>query len=447
MSQSASASSNSLNSVDVNTFFDDKPLSFRQICIFASCFMVLIFDGFDTVAMGFIAPSLVDGWGIQRQDLGPVMMSSMFGLALGSIIAGPLADRFGRKVVILTSVFFFGLWSWISAYSHDITTLTLYRFLTGLGLGASMPNTATLAAEFAPKRLRSFCVTCIYCGFTVGAAIGGLGSDWLIRHFGWPSVLVAGGIVPMVLIIPGYFLMPESIRFLMLNKEKNFDKIRRSVGLIAPELVRQDTDYYTSEVSVQSNNSMTGLFAPEYRIGTILLWITLFNCLLSVYLLANWLPLIVRDAGMTLTQAAVIGALFQAGGAIGNFSVGWFMDRFEHHNVVRWQCFIGMLTLVVLYFVPQTMTFLGPIILILGTTINSQTSAVNALTTSFYPTQMRSTGTSWGTGIGRFGAIVAGGVGAMLLAANLGSAEIFMMLNIPVGIALVALTLKRKYNP
>lgn len=409
--------------------------------------MVLIFDGFDTVAMGFIAPSLVDNWGIQRHDLGPVMMSGMFGLALGSIIAGPLADRFGRKVVILTSVFFFGLWSWVSAYSHDIFTLTFFRFMTGLGLGASMPNTATLAAEFAPKRLRSFCVTCIYCGFTVGAALGGLGSDWLIRHFGWPSVLVAGGIVPIILIIPGYFLMPESIRFLCLNKKKNEKRIRRAVGLIAPELVGPNTEFVSSEVMVKSNNSMRALFDPSYRVGTILLWITLFNCLLAVYLLANWLPLIVRDSGMTLSQAAIIGALFQAGGAIGNFSVGWFMDRFEHHTVVRWQCFIGMVTLVVLYFVPQTMAFLGPIILVLGTTVNSQTSAVNALTTSFYPTQMRSTGTSWGTGIGRFGAIVAGGVGAMLLAMNLSSAQIFLLLNIPVGIALAALTLKKRYNP
>ena len=444
MSPSAPPSS---KGIDVNTFLDDRPLGFRQLCIFFSCFMVLIFDGFDTVAMGFIAPALVDNWGIQRHDLGPVMMSGMFGLAIGSIIAGPLADRFGRKVVILTSVFFFGLWSWVSAYSHDIFTLTLFRFLTGLGLGASMPNTATLAAEFAPKRLRSFWVTCIYCGFTVGAALGGLGSDWLIRHFGWPSVLIAGGIVPIILIIPGYFTMPESIRFLILNKEKNLGRIRKAVKLIAPEAVLPDTDFYTSEVKVENSNSMRALFDTRYRVGTILLWITLFNCLLAVYLLANWLPLIVRDAGMTLTQAAIIGALFQAGGAIGNFSVGWFMDRFEHHTVVRWQCFIGMVTLVVLYFVPQTMTFLGPIILILGTTVNSQTSAVNALTTSFYPTQMRSTGTSWGTGVGRFGAIMAGGVGAILLAMHLNSAQIFMMLNIPVGIALVALTLKKKYNP
>ena len=437
---------NSLSRLDINTFLDDRPVSPRQWFIWLLCFTVLVFDGFDTVAIGFVAPSLVDTWGIQRHALGPVMMSGMLGLAMGAITAGPLADRFGRKVVILCSVFFFGLWSFASGYATDITTLTIYRFLTGAGLGASMPNTATLAAEFAPKRLRSFVITCIYCGFNIGAALGGVLSDRLIVHFGWPSVLIVGGIVPMIFAVACAPVLPESIRFMVLHQRFR-EKLGRAVRLIIPDLAVERTEFYTSEVRIESSNSVKALFSSSYRLGTLMLWLTLFNTLLTVYLLASWLPLIIRDSGMTLFQAAIIGIMFHIGGMVGNFSIGKLMDRFEHHTVICWQVGLSAVTLTALSLVPQTMLFLTPIIFILGTNVNSQTAAVYALSTHFYPTQMRSTGTSWSSGIGRLGAVAGSGVGALFLAANMTSSQIFLALNIPVFVALFALLTKKKYNP
>ncbi|VFS45958.1 MFS transporter [Budvicia aquatica] len=143
--------------VDVCTFLDDRPVSLRQWLIIFLGFITLSVDGFDVTAMGFIAPALIDDWQVARHDLGPLMMSGLFGLAAGSMISGPLADRFGRKIVIVGSVAFFGLASLISAWAWDLHSLTVLRFITGIGLGAAMPNITTLIAEFAQSAVVHIC--------------------------------------------------------------------------------------------------------------------------------------------------------------------------------------------------------------------------------------------------------------------------------------------------
>lgn len=435
-----------LSRLDINTFMDDKPVSRTQWYIFTLCFLILFFDGFDTVVIGFVAPALVDEWGISRQALGPVMMSGMLGLAVGAVVAGPLADRFGRKLVIMASVFCFGLWSLVSAFSYDITSLTIFRFLTGAGLGASMPNTATLAAEFAPARLRSFVITCVYCGFNIGGAVGGVLCDRLIVHWGWPSVLIFGGVVPMLFAVIFLPFLPESLRY-MIQYPTFQKKIRSVVRRIVPNLALDTTEFHTTEVRIASSNAVSALFSPNYKIGTLMLWVTLFNTLLTVYLLASWLPLMIRDSGMTLSQAAIIGIMFNVGGMAGNFAMGWLMDRHDHYFVIRFQVGLSAVVLVALSSVPQTMIYLCPIVFFLGTTANSQTAAVYALSTHFYPTQMRSTGTSWSAGIGRLGAVTGSGVGALFLAANMNSAQIFLALTVPVTIAFIALSVKKHFDP
>src|SRR5476651_1144559 len=200
--------------IDVSTFLDDRKIGFRQWLILILGFITLSVDGFDVTSMGFIAPALIDDWQIARHQLGPIMISSLFGLSFGSMISGPLSDRFGRKKIIICAVAFFGLSSIASAFAWDITSLTVLRFITGLGLGAAMPNITTLVAEYAPKRHRSHMATAIHCGFNTGAALGGLASMGLISMFGWRSVLIAGGVLPIALTLVLLLWLPESVRFL-----------------------------------------------------------------------------------------------------------------------------------------------------------------------------------------------------------------------------------------
>ncbi|VFS89863.1 4-hydroxybenzoate transporter PcaK [Kluyvera cryocrescens] len=147
-----------------------------------------------------------------------MISTALIGLALGALFSGPLADWLGRKKIIINSVFFFGFWTIATAFSQNIEQMIFFRFMTGLGLGAAMPNMSTLVSEYAPERQRSFIITVIFCGFTFGAAIGGFAASWLIPQFGWHSLMALGGILPLLFAPLLIWKLPESARFLVIKQ-------------------------------------------------------------------------------------------------------------------------------------------------------------------------------------------------------------------------------------
>lgn len=155
----------STSELNIQQAIDDSKFSLFHWTLIILGFLILAIDGFDTAAMGYIAPSVAKDWGIVKQDLGPVLSAALLGLSLGALIAGPISDRIGRKRVLVFSCLFFGLSSLATAYAGSLNSLTLWRFLTGLGLGAAMPNAITLISEYAPQRCRSLAINTMYCGF------------------------------------------------------------------------------------------------------------------------------------------------------------------------------------------------------------------------------------------------------------------------------------------
>ena len=163
------------NNTDVNvqTLLNEHPFSPFQWVIFALCFFIVLLDGFDTAAIGYIAPSLIKEWGVSKPALAPVLSAALFGLAAGALLAGPLADRLGRKTVLVGSVLIFAVACLASGFAPDLTTLSVLRFVTGLGLGAAMPNAVTLMSEYCPDSRRATLTNAMFCGFPLGAAFGG----------------------------------------------------------------------------------------------------------------------------------------------------------------------------------------------------------------------------------------------------------------------------------
>src|ERR671933_2555030 len=203
------------HTLDVQTFLNEHPFSAFQWTIFALCFCIVLLDGFDTAAIGYIAPSLISEWGVERPALAPVLSVALFGLAAGALAAGPLADRFGRKAVLVGSVLLMGAACLLSASSGALNQLVMWRFATGLGLGAAMPNAVTLMSEYCPDSRRATLTNAMFCGFPLGAAFGGFLAAWMIPAFGWRSVLLGGGVVPLVLVLLLFLLLPESVRYMV----------------------------------------------------------------------------------------------------------------------------------------------------------------------------------------------------------------------------------------
>lgn len=428
--------------LDVQSFINAQPLSLYQYRIVLLCFLIVFLDGLDTAAMGFIAPALTQDWGIDRASLGPVMSAALIGMVFGALGSGPLADRFGRKGVLVVAVFLFGLFSLLSAYSSNLEQLMALRLLTGIGLGAAMPNATTLLSEYTPERLKSLLVTSMFCGFNLGMASGGFVSAKLIPAYGWHSLLLLGGVLPLVLAVVLLVWLPESARFLVV-RNRGADKVKSVLAPIAPAEVVAARDFSVPEQkTVQSRNVFKVIFAGTYSAGTLLLWLTYFMGLVIVYLLTSWLPTLMRDAGASMEQAAFIGALFQLGGVLSSVAVGWAMDRFNPHKVIGiFYCLAGIFA----YCVGQslgTVTLLATLVLAAGMCVNGAQSAMPSLAARFYPTQGRATGVSWMLGIGRFGAILGAWIGATLLGLGWNFEQVLTALMVPAAIATAAVVIK-----
>lgn len=287
-------------SLDVQSFINQQPLSRYQWRVVLLCFLIVFLDGLDTAAMGFIAPALSQEWGIDRASLGPVMSAALIGMVFGALGSGPLADRFGRKGVLVGAVLVFGGFSLASAYASNVDQLLVLRFLTGLGLGAGMPNATTLLSEYTPERLKSLLVTSMFCGFNLGMAGGGFISAKMIPAYGWHSLLVVGGVLPLLLAVVLMVWLPESARFLVV-RNRGTDRVRKTLSPIAPQVVAEAASFSVPEQkAVAARNVFSVIFSGTYGLGTVLLWLTYFMGLVIVYLLTSWLPTLMRDSGASM---------------------------------------------------------------------------------------------------------------------------------------------------
>ncbi|WP_129932872.1 MULTISPECIES: MFS transporter [unclassified Pseudomonas] len=436
------AQTNVGKSLDVQSFINQQPLSRYQWRVVLLCFLIVFLDGLDTAAMGFIAPALSQEWGIDRASLGPVMSAALIGMVFGALGSGPLADRFGRKGVLVGAVLVFGGFSLASAYATNIDQLLVLRFLTGLGLGAGMPNATTLLSEYTPERLKSLLVTSMFCGFNLGMAGGGFISAKMIPAYGWHSLLVIGGVLPLLLALVLMVWLPESARFLVV-RNRGTDKVRKTLSPIAPQVVAEAGSFSVPEQkAVAARNVFAVIFSGTYGLGTVLLWLTYFMGLVIVYLLTSWLPTLMRDSGASMEQAAFIGALFQFGGVLSAVGVGWAMDRFNPHKVIG---IFYLLAGVFAYAVGQSLgniTLLATLVLVAGMCVNGAQSAMPSLAARFYPTQGRATGVSWMLGIGRFGAILGAWSGATLLGLGWSFEQVLTALLVPAALATVGVVVK-----
>jgi AAHS family 4-hydroxybenzoate transporter-like MFS transporter len=434
--------------LNVSELVDNSKLGAFQTGIFILCGLCLIMDGFDVQAIGYVAPEIIREWHISSGLLGPVFSAAPFGVLIGSLLFSMLADRIGRRPVLIGLTLYFSVLTLLTARVQSVNELLVIRLIAGMGLGGLMPNAVALVGEYSPRLSRDTLIMVVSNGFTAGAAVGGFVSAWLIPAFGWRSVFYFGGATPLLIGLLMFFWLPESLQFMVVKgkteRGKSRERFARWVKRMDPRAVtNSDTQYVVAEKAKRNGVPMVNLFRDGRAIGTMLLWIVNFMNLINLFFLSSWLPTVVRDAGYSASNAVLVGTTLQVGGTIGALALGWFAYRMSLISVLATSFTMACLSIATIGQHGLPLAFLFMVVFVAGWGVVGGQAGVNALASGYYPTDLRATGVGAGLGVGRVGAIVGPVVAGEMLLRNWSARELFIAAAIPALIsAVVTLSLR-----
>jgi AAHS family 4-hydroxybenzoate transporter-like MFS transporter len=408
-----------------------------HVRLFLLCMASLVMDGFDVQAIGYVGPAMLTDWGIPAPNLRWVFMAGNAGVLIGSLVFSMVADKVGRRPVLVWATLFFAVLTIATAYSRDLNELLVLRLVAGIGLGSIMPNATALIGEFSPKSSRVALMMTITTGFTVGAAISGFVAAWLIPHYGWRSVFLVGGLIPLVIAAAMAWGLPESLQFLAVRKRR-FDQLTHWLKKLDPNLrVDASTEYVASESS-RGGVPLSQLFRDGRGTVTVLIWVANFMNILILYSLSNWLPIVLNGMGIAEVTAVIIGAMLQVGGTVGAFGLAWVIARKGFTPTLVATFALAAVSIALIGQPGIGVGLLTFIVFVAGWCIIGGQPGLNSLSASYYPTYLRSTGIGAGLGVGRLGAIVGPYIGGALLQAQWAPQQLFWAAALPALISTVA---------
>ena len=374
-----------------------------QIAVVAITVALCALDGFDVLAISFAAPGIAHEWGIDRAALGIVLSMELIGMVIGSVLVGGLADRIGRRRTVLGCLAVMALGMAMVTRKGDLVTLSVWRVVTGLGIGGMIPALNAIAAEFANARRRDLCVSLMSIGYPLGALTGGSVAALLLRHSDWRSVFEFGALMTLLLVPVVLLWVPESVAWLCQRPgTAGLQRVNHTLLRLgyAPVVA-------LPAIPKSRKASLAGIFQPELRATTLLATLAYFLHIMTFYFLVKWVPKIVVDLGFAPSAAAAVLVWANVGGVTGGTALGLLSRRFGLKAMTVVLMLASTAMLAVFGGGWSDLQQLCLICALTGFCTNGAVVGMFAILARAYPAATRATGTGFAVGIGRGGAILA----------------------------------------
>lgn len=425
---------------------DNGPFGARQILLIAFCLLVNMLDGFDITAMAVVANSVISDLHISSDQLGWVFSCALAGMMGGAMILAPIADLAGRRNMIIIGIVLVGVSILLTATAGTLSEFLILRFISGLGAGTVLACQAALAAEYSPERYRALSVAVVTSGYPLGAMMTSIGAAFILPEYGWRGMFGFGGALTCAMTLAAWFFVPESLKFLIDRRPTNsLAKANKILAGMKIQLLEALPNVSVRADAVQPglSKNVLALLGPEHKRATLTLWTAFFLCFATLYFMMSWIPKLVEDAGHGFKAGRDAFFLFNLGGVVGIYGLGWLSTRWRLYIVICVMLIASALCMAAFALSSENISLMMVLILMIGIFQQGGFAGLYSAAAKTYPTGIRSTGIGWAIGLGRTGAVVGPATAGYLIASGLDMSDNFIVFAIPMAIGgLIARRLK-----
>ena len=400
------------------------------------CCFIIVFDMFDLVIYSSVIPVIMEEWSISPVQAGAIGSYGIFGMMLGAILFGILADKFGRKNILILCVILFSIFTFLCAFAPGPSSFSIFRFIAGVGIGGVLPNVIAIITDYSPKHLHNKMVSIVMCSFSVGGILAGLVGIYFIPLLGWQSVYWVAALP--LLFIPFMFKYFHDSPAILLVKGR-IDELRYVLSKVNDKVSLTPEMEFEIGTEIEKVHSLpvVALLKINRALGTVMIWIAFFMCLLMINGISTWLPNLMFSAGYALSSSLSFMIVLNIGAIIGTLILGGLADKFGVKKVLVPMFIMAAVSLTLLGFKSNMIT-LYLLVLIAGACTMGAQNISYAFVSQYYPSLMRSTAIGFASGIGRIGGIIGPTFGEILVSLNLTAQMNFLSFAIPGIIAAIA---------
>ena len=429
--------------VDLSRLLDERSLTALQILVAVLSALIMFVDGYDVQVMALAVPLVAREWSLTTPHFSLALSAVLLGISVGAMFIAPLGDRVGRRTLLILAMAVIGLATTLTSTAASPWQFVLWRLLTGIGLGISIPNCNAWTAEYVPIRSRATILVVMNAAIGAGSFCAGLIAPVIFAHWGWRGAFVIGGVSPLVIGALILTVAPESLKFLVLRRPED-PRIRSILARLAPDIDPATPFERPQATAAPSRWSLVELLAPLYRRRTIVLWIVVIFNLFTLYVLISWLPTLLERAGWPLNDALDGAAIIQAGGVIGGIFLSVFLSRGTTIPALIVTFIVTGACLVLFRMAPAAAAVSWLLLFVIGAGTSGTQLSLNALSTGYYPPAIKATGMSWAGVVGNVGAFLAPVVGGWGIDQRLSSANILSLLAVFPAICVIGTLFMRR---